>query len=158
MAARARQVGARQVGTRRDDTPRDGVVRTLGRVLLGGVLAFAGTSHLTFARDEFQAQVPSWFPVDTDVVVLASGVVEIALGTALVAAPRRYRPWVGAAAAAFFVVIFPGNVAQYLEQKDGFGLDTDAKRLARLPFQGLLVAWALWSTGAWRAWRAHRRT
>lgn len=158
MAARARQVGARQVGTRRDNTPRDGVVRTLGRVLLGGVLAFAGTSHLTFARDEFQAQVPSWFPVDTDVVVLASGVIEIALGTALVAAPRRYRPWVGAAAAAFFVVIFPGNVAQYLEQKDGFGLDTDAKRLARLPFQGLLVAWALWSTGAWRAWRAHRRT
>lgn len=131
----------------------DGPARTVGRLLLGGFLAFAGTSHLTVAREEFQAQVPSWVPVDPDVVVVGSGVVEIALGTALVAAPRRWRPWVGAAAAAFFVAIFPGNVAQYVEQKDGFGLDTDAKRLARLPFQGVLVLWALWSTGAWRAWR-----
>ncbi|GIG38256.1 DoxX family protein [Cellulomonas phragmiteti] len=135
---------------------RDGIARTLGRVVLGGFLAFAGVSHLTFARDEFQAQVPSWVPVDADLVVVGSGVVEVALGTALIAAPRRYRPWVGAAAAAFFVAIFPGNVAQYVEGNDGFGLDTDAKRLARLPFQGVLVAGALWSTGAWRAWRASR--
>ncbi|MBF0687771.1 MAG: hypothetical protein IR158_08415 [Cellulomonas sp.] len=136
--------------------PRDGIARTIGRVLLGGFLAFAGTSHLTFAREEFQAQVPSWVPVDADLVVLGSGVVELTLGAALVAAPRRYRPWVGAAAAAFFVAVFPGNVAQYVEGNDGFGLDTDAKRLARLPFQGLLVLWALWSTGAWRAWRSSR--
>ena len=139
------------------DRTAGAVARTIGRVALGGFLAFAGTSHLTFAREEFQAQVPAWVPVGTDAVVLGSGVVEIALGTALVVAPRRYRPWVGAAAAAFFFAIFPGNVAQYVEGKDGFGLDTDAKRLARLPFQGLLVVWALWSTGAWRAWRAHRR-
>lgn len=134
----------------------DGVARTVGRVLLGGLLALAGTTHLTVAREEFQAQVPSWVPVDADLVVVGSGVVEIALGAALVVAPRRYRPWVGAAAAAFFVAIFPGNVAQYVEGNDGFGLDTDAKRLARLPFQGLLVLWALWSTGAWRTWRASR--
>ena len=138
------------------DRRGDGVARTIGRVLLGGILAFAGTSHLTFAREEFQAQVPSWVPVGTDAVVVGSGVVEIALGAALVAAPRRFRPWVGAAAAAFFVAIFPGNVAQYVEQKDGFGLDTDAKRLARLPFQAVLVLWSLWSTGAWRAWRESR--
>ncbi|MBO3095893.1 DoxX family protein [Cellulomonas dongxiuzhuiae] len=140
----------------RTDRPRDGLARTIGRVALGGFLAFAGTSHLTFAREEFQAQVPSWVPVDTDLVVVGSGVVEIALGAALVAAPARYRPWVGAAAAAFFVAVFPGNVAQYVEGNDGFGLDTDAKRLARLPFQGALVLWALWSTGAWRAWRSQR--
>ena len=138
------------------DTPPDGTLRTLGRVALGGLLALAGTGHLTFARDEFQAQVPSWVPLDTDLVVVGSGVAEIALGAALVVAPRRYRPWVGAAAAAFFVVVFPGNVAQYVEGKDGFGLDTDAKRLARLPFQALLVVWALWCTGAWRAWRTAR--
>ena len=135
----------------------DGPARTIGRVLLGGFLALAGTSHLTFAREEFQAQVPSWVPVGTDLVVVGSGVVEIALGAALVATPRRYRPWVGAAAAAFFVAVFPGNVAQYVEGNDGFGLDTDAKRLARLPFQAALVLWALWSTGAWRAWRGRRR-
>ena len=139
------------------ELPRDGVARTLARIALGGVLALAGTSHLTVAREEFQAQVPSWVPVSADLVVVGSGVVEIALGAALLLAPRRLRPWVGAAAAAFFVAIFPGNVAQYLEGNDGFGLDTDAERLARLPFQALLVVWALWSTGAWRAWRAHRR-
>lgn len=143
--------------THRSPTSGDGPARTIGRVLLGGLLAFAGTSHLTFAREEFQAQVPSWVPVDTDLVVVGSGVVEITLGVALVAAPRRYRPWVGAAVAAFFVAIFPGNVAQYVEGNDGFGLDTDAKRLARLPFQAALVLWALWSTGAWRAWRGRRR-
>lgn len=138
--------------------PADGPGRTVGRLLLGAVLLLAGTSHLTTARDEFQAQVPSWVPVDADVVVVASGVAELTLGAALVAAPRRVRPWVGALVAAFFVAIFPGNVAQYVEQKDGFGLDTDTARLLRLPFQVPLVLWALWSTGAWRAWRERART
>ncbi|WP_147796216.1 hypothetical protein [Cellulomonas sp. Y8] len=135
-----------------------GLARTVGRVGLGAVLAFAGTSHLTFAREEFRAQVPPWVPLDEDLVVLGSGVVEIALGTALAVAPARHRAKVGWAAAAFFVAIFPGNVSQYLTHTDAFGLDTDAKRLARLPGQGLLVAWSLWSTGAWRAWRGRRRT
>ena len=36
---------------------------------------------------------------------------------------------------------------------DAFGLDSDRARLVRLFFQPVLVAWALWSTGAWRAWR-----
>jgi uncharacterized membrane protein len=54
------------------------------------------------------------------------------------------------------VAIFPGNLSQYATRTDAFGLDTDTKRLVRLPFQPLLVAWALWSTGAWRSWRAAR--
>lgn len=132
------------------------LARDVARVGLGAVLAFAGTSHLTFAREDFQAQVPEWVPVGDDAVVLASGVVEIALGTALAVAPRRHRTAVGWLAAAFFVAIFPGNVSQYLTRTDAFGLDTDAKRLARLPFQAGLVAWSLWSTGAFRAWRRGR--
>lgn len=128
------------------------VVRTVGRIALGGTLLFTGISHLTVAREEFQAQVPSWMPVDPDVVVLGSGVAEIGLGAALVALPRWKVP-VGWLTGAFFVAIFPGNVAQYVEGKDGFGLDTDRARLIRLFFQPVLVAWALWSTGAWRAWR-----
>ena len=136
---------------------RGEVARHIGRVGLGAVLALAGTSHLTVAREEFQAQVPGWVPVDEDLVVLGSGVVEIALGAALALAPRRYRTAVGWTAAAFFVAIFPGNVSQYVTHTDAFGLDTDAKRLARLPFQAGLVAWALWSTGAFRAWRTSRR-
>jgi uncharacterized membrane protein len=127
-------------------------VATLARVALGLALVGAGVSHLTVAREEFQAQVPSWFPVDEDVTVLASGAVEIALGGSLVVL-SRWRVAVGLVAAAFFVVIFPGNVGQWLEHKDGFGLDTDAKRFVRLFFQPVLVAWALWSTGALRALR-----
>ncbi|MGO1178413.1 DoxX family protein [Cellulosimicrobium funkei] len=130
-------------------------VATVARVALGLALVGAGISHLTVAREEFQAQVPSWFPVDDDVTVLASGAVEIALGGSLVVL-SRWRVAVGLVAAAFFVVIFPGNVGQWLEHQDGLGLDTDAKRFGRLFFQPVLVAWALWSTGALRALRRAR--
>jgi uncharacterized membrane protein len=134
---------------------RTSVPATIARVALGLALVGAGVSHLTVAREEFQAQVPDWFPVDEDVTVLASGAVEIALGASLVVL-SRWKVAVGLVAAAFFVVIFPGNVAQWMEGKDGFGLDTDAKRFGRLFFQPVLVAWALWSTGALRALRRAR--
>ena len=104
----------------------------------------AGVLHLTTAREEFQAQVPEWFPVEEDLTVLASGVMEVGLGAAFVALPRHRRT-VGALLAAFFVAIFPGNIAQYVEGTDAFGLDTDTKRLVRLFFQPVLVAWALWA-------------
>ena len=130
--------------------------RRAAAVVLGLFLAFAGTSHLTFARDEFQAQVPDWVPLDKDTVVLLSGIAEIGLGSALALLPGRRIP-VGLAAAAFFIAIFPGNISQYVTQTDGFGLDTDQKRLIRLFFQPLLVVWALWSTGAWRAIRNRRQ-
>ena len=126
--------------------------------MLGGALLVAGTGHLTTQREEFQAQVPSWFPADEDAVVVASGVVELLLGAALIVAGRRRAPLVGLVAAGFFVVIFPGNIAQWVEHKDGFGLDTDSKRFARLWFQPVLVAWALWSTGAWRQLRERARS
>ncbi|MEX1163197.1 MAG: hypothetical protein WEB03_06415 [Nitriliruptor sp.] len=122
--------------------------------MLGGFLAFAGTAHLTFAREEFEAQVPEWVPAGTDAVVVGSGVIEIALGLALLSG--RKRPLVGWVTAAFLVAIFPGNVAQYVEGTDAFGLDTDRARFVRLFFQPALIAWALWSTGAWRAWRGRR--
>ena len=130
--------------------------RTLGRLALGGALAFAGTTHLTVAREEFQAQVPTWVPLDDDTVVLASGVAEITLGALLVTQAKR-RVLVGWLAAAFFVAIFPGNVSQLVNRVDAFGLDTDAKRWGRLPFQAVLIALSLWSTGAWRDRRSLRR-
>lgn len=138
--------------------PAARIARAAAQVALGAGLLLAGTTHLTVAREEFQAQVPSWFPADPDAVVLVSGVVELGLGTALVGTWRQpARAWVGAAAAAFFVVIFPGNVAQYLEHKDGFGLDTDTKRAVRLLFQPALVAGALVATDAVRTLGARRR-
>jgi uncharacterized membrane protein len=121
------------------------VARTIGRIFLGSFLDFAGVSHLTFARDEFQAQVPDWVPLDPDVTVLASGVVEVGLGAALLVARKR-RGLVGVLAALFFVAVFPGNIAQWAEHRDAFGLDTDMKRFVRLFFQPVLIALAIWST------------
>ena len=125
------------------------VIKTAARVLLGLALIYAGVGHLTFARAEFQAQVPVWLPFDPDFVVLASGVVEILLGIGL-ASFGRLVPISGLAAALFFVAIFPGNINQYVEGIDAFGLGTDEARFTRLFFQPLLVVWALWSTSALR--------
>lgn len=110
-------------------------------------MMFAGVSHLFWARREFQAQVPDWTGefMDKDGVVVASGVVEVMLGGALIALPRE-RSRVGAILAAFFVAIFPGNIEQYTKRKNGFGLTDDRSRFVRLFFQPVLVAVALWST------------
>ena len=120
-------------------------MKKLLQVLLGLILIYTGTLHLTSAREEFQAQVPSWLPLDPDFVVIASGVVEILLGIALLTL-WKYRQQVGIATAIFFILIFPGNVWQYIDGIYAFGLDTDTKRLVRLFFQPVLVLWALWST------------
>lgn len=127
----------------------DTTAQKAGRVVLGLFMAFAGISHLTFAREEFRAQVPPWVPVPVDVVVLASGVVEIALGASMIVVTRR-RAVIGLLLAAFFVAIFPGNIAQWMHHRDAFGLNSDRARFVRLFFQPVLIAWALWSTGAWR--------
>jgi uncharacterized membrane protein len=120
--------------------------RTVARILLGSALVFAGVTHLTVAREEFQAQVPPQIPLDPDTTVVLSGVAEITLGSALVFTPNPLRRLVGVAGAAFFTAIFPGNLAQWYYRRDGFGLDTDRKRFVRLFFQPVLVATALWST------------
>ena len=121
------------------------------QLLLGAFLTSAGASHLDSNRQEFLAQVPTYLPLDPDFVVLASGVVEIALGIALITTTfflTQYRKVIGLLVGLFFILIFPGNINQYLNQIDAFGLDTDQKRLLRLYFQPPLVIWALWSTGA----------
>ena len=133
------------------------VLRAATQTAMGAALVGTGVGHLTTLRREFRAQVPSWFPADPDLVVVVSGVAEVGLGAALLVTWQQpARAVVGAATAAFFVAIFPGNVAQLLEHKDGFGLDSDAKRLARLPFQAVLVAGALYGTDALRTWRSRR--
>ena len=132
--------------------PQTNIIQTAFRLLLGAFLLFAGISHLTVARADFLAQVPPWVPLNGDLVVVLSGIAEIALGAALMVLPR-YRALVGWVVAAFFVAIFPGNISQYVNGIDAFGLNTDTARAVRLLFQPLFVLWALWSTGAWPAWR-----
>ena len=128
------------------------LIARLPQMVLGFALAYAGVGHLTTSRVEFQAQVPSVFAEYADFVVLASGVAEIALGVGLIAL-WKYRVQIGWLVGFFFVAVFWGNISQYVNGVDAFGLDTDTKRLVRLFFQPLLVMWALLSTGAWGSWR-----
>jgi uncharacterized membrane protein len=121
-------------------------IKTAGRLLLGAGLIYAGISHLTFARKEFQAQVPDFVPLKKDDTVIYSGLVEIGMGSALIATPKKYRATVGKIAASFFTAVFPGNIAQYTHRRNAFGLDTDQKRFTRLFFQPVLIWWALKST------------
>ena len=131
------------------------LIRTAFQWVLGAALTYAGITHLTTSRTEFQAQVPTWVPLDADFVVIASGVVEILLGLSLILL-IKHKEKIGWITAAFFVAIFPGNISQYVNGIDAFGLDTDQARLTRLFFQPLLVIWALWSTGAWKSYRASK--
>ena len=124
------------------------ILKRISALALGVFLTSAGTSHLGSNRKEFLAQVPTWLPLNADFVVIASGLVEIALGISLITTTfifTKFRRQVGITVAVFFILIFPGNINQYLNQIDAFGLDTDQKRLIRLSFQPLLVLWALWS-------------
>ena len=126
-------------------------LKSLAQIALGAFLLSAGISHLDSNRTEFLAQVPTWLPLDADFVVVASGIVEITLGVLLITTTlvfKKYRRQIGLITGLFFILIFPGNINQYVNQIDAFGLDTDAKRLIRLFFQPPLVIWALWSSGA----------
>lgn len=125
------------------------------RFLLAAFMVFAGIGHLTFNRMDFQAQVPEWLPIGKDLVVVLSGYLEIVLGLGL-AFWKNQRENFGWALAAFFILVFPGNIAQYMEGKDAFGLDSDRARLIRLFFQPVLIAWALWSAGSWTAYRSKK--
>lgn len=128
--------------------PHTTTLQNIARGLLGTFMVVAGTGHLTFVRQDFQAQVPDFVPLDKDTVVLASGVVEIALGLALLLLKGKNRVRMGIGLAAFYAAVFPGNIHQYTQRLSAFGLNTDARRLGRLFFQPVLIGTALYSTGA----------
>lgn len=130
-----------------DTKPHYTNAQNYARLALGAMLITAGTGHLSFLREDFQAQVPDWVPMDKDTVVVLSGIAEIALGASIVGL-KKDKAKVGLIAAAFFAAVFPGNIAQYKNERSAFGLDTDNKRLARLFFQPVLIAWALYGSGA----------
>jgi len=131
-------------------------LKNLARIILGLFMILAGLGHLSFQREEFQAQVPNWIPMNQDLVVLLSGIVEILLGVAMIFW-RKQRIKVGIALAIFYILVFPGNITQYTEHRNAFRLDTDTKRLARLFFQPVLIIWALWSSGGLKRQTAPER-
>ena len=130
--------------------------KNAAQILLGAALAYAGIKHLTSSRLEFQAQVPTILKSQADFIVLASGLVEISLGLGLITL-WKFRVQIGALTAAFFTAVFWGNISQYLNHTDAFGLNSDTSRFIRLLFQPLLVLWALWSSGALSQWRQSRK-
>lgn len=128
------------------------ILQKIFRILLGAIMLFAGIGHLTFQRQEFIAQVPRWLPNSPafmDFVVIFSGIIEIVLGLSMIFL-TKHKELAGIALALFFLLIFPGNISQYTNNIDAFGLDTEQKRFARLFFQPILILWALWSTGAFK--------
>jgi uncharacterized membrane protein len=136
--------------------PHTTTLQNVARGLLGTFMVVAGTGHLTFVRKDFQAQVPDFVPEDKDTVVLQSGLVEIALGLALLLLKGKNRVRLGVGLAVFYAAVFPGNIHQYKQHLSAFGLDTDAKRLARLFFQPVLIGAALYSTGALDAFKKQK--
>jgi len=125
-------------------------LKNIAQLGLGAFLFLAGISHLGSNRKEFEAQVPTWLPLDPEFVVVVSGLVEMALGFLLfitVFKFKKSRALIGLITTIFFIVIFPGNINQYVNGIDAFGLDTGQKRFIRLLFQPLLVIWALWASG-----------
>ena len=132
-------------------------VRSIARVGLGAALIVAGLGHLTFSRVEFQAQVPDWIGIDKNAVVVLSGLVEIALGAALVVV-RRCRSLLGLAVGLFFIAVFPGNISQFVDGHNAFGLNSNGARRTRLFFQPVLVAWAWWSTDAFSVFSLRPRS
>jgi uncharacterized membrane protein len=126
------------------------------RIILGLFMILAAIGHFTFQRAEFQAQVPNWVPLNKDLVVILSGIAEITLGLSMLFYKKK-RIAVGFALALFYILIFPGNIAQYLNHTNAFGLNTDTARLVRLFFQPLLIWAALWSTGCLAYLRSKKR-
>lgn len=127
--------------------PKTSTAQNIARIILGSLMILAAIGHFSFKRAEFQAQVPDWIPFfSKDFVVLASGVVELLFGLAMVFL-TRYKVYVGIVLGIFYVLIIPGNIHQYVNRIDAFTLNTDTARLIRLFFQPVLVLWALWSTG-----------
>lgn len=135
-----------------DKTITTNTVQKVFRIILGSFMLLAAIGHLTFQRATFQAQVPSWIPLSKDLVVVLSGIVELAFGLSMLFW-KKERVRVGIALAIFYVLIFPGNINQYVNHINAFGLDTDKARFIRLFFQPVLIFWALWSTGALTALR-----
>ena len=110
---------------------------------LGIAFVIAGVSHLVNTTP-FEQHLPEWVPAATAIVVV-SGIAEIVLGFALIAA-RRFAPVVGSATAVFLVSVFPANVYVAVAGVDVDGLPGGFHAWLRLPLQAVFVGWAWVST------------
>jgi len=116
-------------------------LKTAMRWALGLLFVAAGAIH--FRRPEFYLRMmPPQLPWPVELVYL-SGAFEIVLG-ALVLVPR-YSSLAAWGLIALLIAVFPANVHMALHPADFPEFDP-AMLWARLPIQGVLVAWAYWYT------------
>ena len=115
------------------------MLKTNLRYLLSLVVIVTGVLHF-IAPDKLVKIVPDWLPAPR-VLVLVSGVFEIAGGIGLlIKQTRTLAAW---GLAALFAAVFPANVNMAVHK-----IYTDNPWIlwGRLPFQGILIAWAYWLT------------
>jgi uncharacterized membrane protein len=106
------------------------------RALVGPIFVVAGALHFTRPR-WYEAIVPDYLPAHRT-IVYASGVAEVAGGAGLmVPAVRRPAGWW---LIATLVAIFPANVEMAVHA-ERFRRVPEPLLWARLPVQGLLIAW-----------------
>jgi uncharacterized membrane protein len=117
--------------------------RKAARLGMAIALAFAGASHL-FLAIPFIQHLPTWVPLRAE-IVLVSGLIELALGIALLLPPPTRRR-VGVVLALYLVAVFPGNVYVAVLDVEVDGQPGGAYPWVRLPLQLLFIAWALWCT------------
>ena len=118
--------------------------RSTARTGMGIAMIFAGISHWAMP-EPFEQHLPPWVPA-AELLVLLSGLAEVALGAALLVRTPWQR-WAGLALAAYLVGVFPANVYVAVAGVNVDGQPGGVYPWLRLPLQALFVAWALWSTG-----------
>lgn len=120
--------------------------RKWARWVLGAVFVVAGVLHFT-RPSSYLPIIPPWLPAPRT-LVLVSGAAEVAGGIGVLL-PPPVRRWAGWGLVLLLVAVFPANVYMATE---GIGLDGSWGRTLlwlRLPLQAVLIAWALWASGAW---------
>jgi uncharacterized membrane protein len=118
-------------------------VRWAARIGLAIAMAFAGLAHLAMPLP-FLQHLPPWTPA-AEAIIFVTGIIEIALGAALL----LRQPWrrrAGLALVAYLVAVFPGNIYVAVADVDVDGQPGGWYPWLRLPLQALFIVWALWTT------------
>jgi uncharacterized membrane protein len=106
----------------------------MGRLLLGAFFLVAGSLH--FLRPKpYVSIVPDALPRKREIVYV-SGVAELVGGAGVLAGRRAAGWWL----IATLIAVFPANVNMAVNA-DRFRSVPEALLWARLPVQGLLIAW-----------------
>jgi len=117
--------------------------RNKAAVALGIALVVAGSMHFTQTA-RYLVMMPPWVPAH-EAMVYASGAAEILCGFGLVV--ERTRRLAGIFAVLLFVAVFPANLHVAMNGVVVPGLpEARWYSWARLPFQLVYIAWALWAS------------